>query len=157
MENGGFKIQNWGWRAKDWEYAIKILGFHHATPTFNARVSLCPLSRITLFWGHCKALNFPLEDDSQLFPGLGYSWVSVVGGRGGFYSKFHAQSNYIVEVVLWLCCVVVVVATIWVSKETLGLQDISFKCGCLQYWFHHCVLGHLLFIFVYCVCSAQIY
>ena len=29
-----------------------------------------PLSRITLFWGHCKALNFLLEDDSQLFPGL---------------------------------------------------------------------------------------
>ena len=37
---------------------------------FNKHVSLCPSSRITLFWGHCKHLNFPLEDNLQLFPGL---------------------------------------------------------------------------------------
>ena len=30
-------------------------------------ISVHPLSRITLF---CKALNFPLKDDFQLFPGL---------------------------------------------------------------------------------------
>ena len=38
--------------------------------TFNTYVSLCPLLRITLFGGHCKIPNFPLEDDLQLFPGL---------------------------------------------------------------------------------------
>ena len=42
-------------------------GFHHATPTFDTQVSLCPLSRITLFWGYFKIMNFPLKDNSQLF------------------------------------------------------------------------------------------
>ena len=48
----------------------KDKGFYHTTPTFNTNDSLHPLSRITLFGGHCKILNFPLEDDLQLFPGL---------------------------------------------------------------------------------------
>ena len=33
--------------------------------------------QITLFWGYCKILNFPLEDDWQIFPGLGWG----VGGH----------------------------------------------------------------------------
>ena len=33
-------------------------------------ISVHLLSGIMLFWGHCTGLNFPLEDDSQLFPGL---------------------------------------------------------------------------------------
>ena len=32
-----------------------------------------PLSRSTLFWGHCKNLNFLLEDNLQLFPGLWFT------------------------------------------------------------------------------------
>ena len=70
MENVAFIIENWGWRAVEWGDAIKIGGFHHATPTFNTYISVHPLSRIALFWGHFKALNFPLEDNWQLFPGL---------------------------------------------------------------------------------------
>ena len=54
----------------DWGKALKIWGFNHAKPTFDTHSSVYPLLRIKLFWGHCKPLNFPLEDDSQLFPGL---------------------------------------------------------------------------------------
>ena len=32
----------------------------------------------TVFWGHCRALNFPLEDDLQLFPGLESTKTFVV-------------------------------------------------------------------------------
>ena len=70
MQNWGFRLQNWWWRAMNWGYALKIWRFDHATPTFDTHISVHPLSRITLFWGHCTGLNFPLEDDSQLFPGL---------------------------------------------------------------------------------------
>ena len=55
----------------DWGLAIKIWGSNLATPTIDTHISGHPLSWITLFWGRCKVLNFLLEDDSQLFPGLG--------------------------------------------------------------------------------------
>ena len=61
---------NRGWRAMDFGLAFKIWGFDHATPTFDTHISVHLLLRITLFWGYCKAFNFPLEEDSQLFPGL---------------------------------------------------------------------------------------
>ena len=73
MENWGLRIQHWGWRAVDWGWEIKISGFHHATPTFDKHISGHHLSQITLFWWHCKILNFPLEDDLQVFPGLLWS------------------------------------------------------------------------------------
>ena len=84
MEKEELKIDNWGWikeiwgrstenagwRAMDWGYALKVWGIDHATPTFDIFISVHPLSWIALFWGLFKALNFLLEDDSQLFPGL---------------------------------------------------------------------------------------
>ena len=51
---------NWGW-------AIKIWGFHHATPTHTTHIPVYPLSQITLFWEHCLALNFLLVEDLQPF------------------------------------------------------------------------------------------
>ena len=82
-ENGRFRLQNWGWRAIYWWFSFKIWGFDHATPKFDTHVSVYLLSRITLFWGHCKILNFPLEDDLQLFPGLVYRYISLYGVRRG--------------------------------------------------------------------------
>ena len=70
MENWGLRIQKWGWRVVDWGYTNKIWGVDHATPIFNRNNFVLPLSRITLFWGHLKTPNFPLEDILQLFPGL---------------------------------------------------------------------------------------
>ena len=70
MENWGLRIQKWGWRVVDWGKTIKIWGFYHATPTFNTNNFGLPLSQITLFWGHFKTLNLPLEDILQIFPGL---------------------------------------------------------------------------------------
>ena len=70
MENGGLSIQKWGWGVLDWGYTIYIQGFYHASLTFNKSIFGRPLSQITLFWGHFKTLNFPLEDILQLFPGL---------------------------------------------------------------------------------------
>ena len=43
------------------------------------------------FWGHFKALNFPLEDDLQLFPGLNWS--------GG--GKIVTQTNFINLSIFW--------------------------------------------------------
>ena len=35
-------------------------------------------------------------------------WVGAgPGGGGGVHSHFHVQPNYCIEVVLWMCCVVV--------------------------------------------------
>ena len=59
----GFRIKNWCCWVLDWGWTTNIWGFHHATPKFNTHVSIWPLSRITLFWGHCNILNFPLKDD----------------------------------------------------------------------------------------------
>ena len=47
-----------------------IWGFHLGISTFNVHVSFCPFSWIPLFWGYCKILNYPFEDNLQLFPGL---------------------------------------------------------------------------------------
>ena len=100
MEKELFRIKKWGWKAMDWGKAIKIWGFHHATPTFNTCILVHPLSRITLFWGHCKAQNFPLEDNLQLFPGLLYSaywsknidnWSNFKGSRLDF-SEFNFRN-----------------------------------------------------------------
>ena len=44
--------------------------FDYAKPKFGTNISVHPLLPITLFLWLCKALNFLLEDDSQLFPGL---------------------------------------------------------------------------------------
>ena len=44
MEELEFKIEDGGiWKA------LKILGFYHATLTFNTNISVHPLSRIPLF------------------------------------------------------------------------------------------------------------
>ena len=67
MENWGLKLKNWGWRAVNWWWTIKIWGFHHSTPTFNTHIFSHTMSQIMLFWGHCKYLNYPLEDILQLF------------------------------------------------------------------------------------------
>ena len=37
-----------------------------------------------------------------------FLWWGGGGGWWGLHSHFHAQPNYSVEVVLWLCCVGVV-------------------------------------------------
>ena len=62
----------------DWGYTIKIWGLYHTTHKFNEIIFGHPLSRITLFWGHFKTLNFPLEDILQLFPGLALSQVFLI-------------------------------------------------------------------------------
>ena len=62
----------------DWGWAIKIWGNFHATPTIDTHISVYLLSQVTLFWGHSKSLNFPLEDDLQLFPGLDSSLVIII-------------------------------------------------------------------------------
>ena len=80
IEKGGFRIKNWGWSAMDWGLVFKIWGFDNATPTFETHVSDHLLSRITLFWGHWKALNFPLEEDPQLFPGLALESTGIFSG-----------------------------------------------------------------------------
>ena len=44
--------------------------------------------------------------------------VVVVGGGGwGIYNHFHVQPNYSVEVVLWVCCVVVGVVSMCLEES----------------------------------------
>ena len=110
MENGGFRAQNW---------AIKIWGFHHITPTFHTYVSLCPLPWITLFWGHCRILSFPLEDDLQLFPGLScLIWIVFFFIKSWFLSrkKRHQDSQYCQKI--W-GSLVLVMSQIWRVKKYL--------------------------------------
>ena len=78
-----------------------------------------PLSRITLFWGHCKALDFPLEDDLQLFPGLQKSSLKF---KTNFSLTMNATMKRIMIRNYWQQCYWFVWKYIWFKIQKFGFR-----------------------------------
>ena len=59
-----------GWRTDDWVSKLRVQGCGLRWDNQDRRNP--PLSQLTLFWGHSRALNVQLEEILQIFPGLDY-------------------------------------------------------------------------------------